>query len=160
MCAALPAGHGHPHLGAMDEKLKSEYTQKQSSFLCLCYISRAIRAGRCRERRYADHIFIRIYFRMHRVVVRFSNFSSLRFALNPADVPATGIRFGPAPLLRQNCHAQWVCKFTGIGWRVACRGRNWLFLNPKRIKTGPSPTNLIFTLDSWGLRSGPDGLTS
>ena len=29
-----------------------------SSFLCFCYILRAIRAGRCRERRYADHIFI------------------------------------------------------------------------------------------------------
>jgi len=39
---------------------------KKSSFLCLCYILRGIRAGRCRERRYADHIFIQIYFRMHR----------------------------------------------------------------------------------------------
>jgi len=43
----------------MDEKLKSENMQK-SSFLCFCYILRAIRAGRCRERRYADHIFIQI----------------------------------------------------------------------------------------------------
>ena len=42
---------------------------------------RAIRAGRCRERRYADHIFIQIYFRMHHFVVKFSKFSS------PADVP-------------------------------------------------------------------------
>ena len=40
----------------MDEKLKSENMQKKSSFLCLCYILRAIMAGRCRERRYADHI--------------------------------------------------------------------------------------------------------
>jgi len=48
---------------------------KQSSFLCLCYILRAIVAGRCRERRYADHIFIQIYFRMHHFVVRFSKFS-------------------------------------------------------------------------------------
>jgi len=49
----------------MDEKLKSENMQKNSSFLCLCYILRAVRAGRCRERRYADHIFIQIFFRMH-----------------------------------------------------------------------------------------------
>jgi len=42
----------------MDEKLKSENMQKKSSFL---NIMRAIRAGRCRERRYADHIFIQIY---------------------------------------------------------------------------------------------------
>ena len=33
---------------------------------------RAIRAGSCRERRYADHIFIQIYFRMHHFVVKFS----------------------------------------------------------------------------------------
>ena len=43
----------------MDEKLKRENMQK-SSFLCLSYILRAIRADRCRERRYADHIFIQI----------------------------------------------------------------------------------------------------
>jgi len=40
----------------MDEKLKSENMQKNSSFLCLRYIVTAIRAGRCRERRYADHM--------------------------------------------------------------------------------------------------------
>jgi len=39
----------------MDEKLKSENTQKKQ-FAVFCYILRAIRAGRCRERRYADHI--------------------------------------------------------------------------------------------------------
>ena len=33
--------------------------------------------GRCRERRYADHIFIQIYFRTHHFVVKFSKFSSL-----------------------------------------------------------------------------------
>jgi len=55
----------------MDEKLKSESMQK-NSFLCLCYILRAIRAGMCRERRYADHIFIQIYFRVHHFVVIFS----------------------------------------------------------------------------------------
>jgi len=96
--------HGRPHIGAngvswpplekMDEKLKSENVQKKSSFLRLCYSFRAIRAGRCRERRYVDHIFIQIYFRMHYFVVNFQNF--LRFRRqggidpanrNPADVP-------------------------------------------------------------------------
>jgi len=38
-------------------KIKKRKHAKQSSFLYLCYILRAIRAGRCRERRYADHIF-------------------------------------------------------------------------------------------------------
>ena len=55
----------------------------------------AIRAGRCRERRYAGYIFIQIYFRMHHFVVKFSkkNFASGgKGALtpsnqNPADVP-------------------------------------------------------------------------
>jgi len=49
----------------MDEKLKSENMQKEQ-FL------RAIGADRCRERRYADHTFIQIYFTMHRFVVKFS----------------------------------------------------------------------------------------
>jgi len=53
----------------MDEKLKSENMQKRA-------VLRAIRAGRCRERRYADHIFIQIYFRLHHFVVKFSKFSS------------------------------------------------------------------------------------
>ena len=76
--------HGRPHMGAngvswppgkMAEKLKSENMQK-SRFLRLCYILRAIRAGRCRERRYADHIFIQIYSRMNHFVVKFSKFPS------------------------------------------------------------------------------------
>ena len=46
---------------------------KTCSFL---NILRAIGAGRCRERRYADHTFIQIYFRMHHFVVKFSKFSS------------------------------------------------------------------------------------
>ena len=78
----------------MDEKIKKRKRAKKSSFLCLWYILRAIRAGRCRERRYADHIFIQIYFRMHHFVVKFSKFSSPRAARghwppnqNPADVP-------------------------------------------------------------------------
>jgi len=91
--------HGRPHIGAngvswphpgkMDEKLKSENMQKRA---CLCYILRAIRAGRCRERRYADHIFIQTYFKMHHFVVKFSKFSSPQAARghwppnqNPAD---------------------------------------------------------------------------
>jgi len=47
--------------GNMDEKLKSKNMQQRAVFLCLCYILRAIRAGRCRERRYAGHIFMQIY---------------------------------------------------------------------------------------------------
>jgi len=53
----------------MDEKLKKRKRAKKSSFL---NVLRAIRAGRCRERRYADHIFIQIYFTMHHFVVKFS----------------------------------------------------------------------------------------
>ena len=53
-------------------KIKKQKHAKKSSFLCLCYILRAIRAGRCRERRYADHIFIQIYFIMRHFVVIFS----------------------------------------------------------------------------------------
>ena len=44
-----------------------------------CYknILRAIRACRCRERRYADrHIYSDIYFRLHHFVVKFSKISS------------------------------------------------------------------------------------
>jgi len=48
----------------------------KNSFICLCYILRAIGAGRCRQRRYADHIFIQIHFRMPHFVVKFSKFSS------------------------------------------------------------------------------------
>jgi len=57
----------------MDEKLKKGKLAKNSRLL---NILRAIRAGRCRERRYADHIFIQIYFRMHHFVVNFSKISS------------------------------------------------------------------------------------
>ena len=73
---------------------KAKNMHKKSSFLRLCYILRAIRAGRCRERRYADHTFIQIYCRMHHSVVKFSQFSSPQAARehwppnqNPADVP-------------------------------------------------------------------------
>jgi len=47
-------------------------------FICLCNILRAVGAGRCRERRYADHIFIQIYFKMHHFVVKFSKKIRLR----------------------------------------------------------------------------------
>jgi len=59
-------------------KIKKRKHAKNSSFLCLCYILRAMRVGRCRERRYADHIFIQIYCRMHYFVVKFQNFLRLR----------------------------------------------------------------------------------
>jgi len=58
----------------MDETLKKLKHAKKSIFSE--YFER-IRAGRCRERRYAaDHIFIQIYFRMHHFVVKFSKISS------------------------------------------------------------------------------------
>ena len=47
--------------GKMDEKLISENVKE-----------RAIGAGRCRQRRYADHIFIQIYYRLHHFAVKFS----------------------------------------------------------------------------------------
>ena len=89
---------GYPSLEKLIKKLKSESMQK-SSFPCLCYILRAIRAGRCRKRRYAEHIFIHIglYSIMHHFVVKFSTFSSPQAARghwppnqNPADVPGFG----------------------------------------------------------------------
>ena len=63
--------------GKMNEKLKSEDMQKKEQFsMFMIYILRAIRAGMCREQRYADHIFIHIYFRMQHFGVKFSKFSS------------------------------------------------------------------------------------
>jgi len=59
----------------MDEKLKSENVQKEQFSMFMHYFE-AIRAGRCRERRYADHIFIQIYFRMHHFVIKFSKLYS------------------------------------------------------------------------------------
>jgi len=56
----------------MDEKLKSENMQKRAVFYVYVILLREIRAGVCRERRYADHIFILIYFRMHHFIVIFS----------------------------------------------------------------------------------------
>jgi len=73
---AQPTASNTEGTGKINEKLKSENMQKRAVFLCLHYILRAIRAGRCRERRYADHIYSYIYFRMHHFVVKFSKFSS------------------------------------------------------------------------------------
>jgi len=54
------------------------------------------------ERRYADHTFIQIYFRMHQCVVKFSIFCSPRAARghwppnqNPADVPVYSMIAAP-----------------------------------------------------------------
>ena len=91
--------HGRPHIGANGvswslwkngRKIKKREHAKRAVFLCLYYILRAIRAGRCRERRYADHIFIQIYFRMHHFVVKFSKFSSPQAAKGPPN-PLTKI---------------------------------------------------------------------
>ena len=74
-------------------KLKKRKYAKKSSFLCLCYILRAIMAGMCRERRYADHIFIQMYFRIHHFAVKFSKKNVRRQGgidppnQNPAGVP-------------------------------------------------------------------------
>ena len=103
--ARVVGDHGRLHIGANGVswppwkngwKIKNAKTYKKSSFLCLCYILRAIRAGRCRERRYADHIFIQIYSTMHHFVVKFKKTISPQAARghcpwppnqNPADVP-------------------------------------------------------------------------
>ena len=55
---------------------KRKHEKEQFSVFMLDYILKAITAGRCRERRYADHIFIQIYFSMHHFVVKFSKSSS------------------------------------------------------------------------------------
>jgi len=68
------SAHGRPHVGAIGvsnplenwmKNQKAKTRKKQQLHL------RAIRAGRCRERRYSDHIFIEIYFSMHHFVVKF-----------------------------------------------------------------------------------------
>jgi len=43
----------------MDEKIKSENMQKRAVFYVYYIFLRAIRAGRCRERRYAVHMTLR-----------------------------------------------------------------------------------------------------
>jgi len=56
----------------MDEKLKSENRQKEQFSE---YFESNQGRQVYRERRYADHIFIQIYFRRHHFVVKFSKFS-------------------------------------------------------------------------------------
>jgi len=56
----------------MDEKLKSENMQKDK----FSEWRSGWGEGKVRERRYADHIFIQVYFRMHHFVAKFSKFSS------------------------------------------------------------------------------------
>ena len=74
-------------------KIKKRKHAKMSSFLCLCYILRAIRAGRCRERRYADHIYSDILqnapFRSQIFEIFFASGGkgALTPNQNPADVP-------------------------------------------------------------------------
>ena len=78
--------------GKMDERLKRGNMQK-SSFLCLYYILRVIRAGRCRERRYAEYIFIQIYFRIHHFVVNYFKIffaSDGKGALSPSTIKSCG----------------------------------------------------------------------
>jgi len=59
----------------MDEKLKSENMQKQQFSMFMLYFE-SNQGRQVRKRRYADHIFIQIYFRMHHIVVKFAQFSS------------------------------------------------------------------------------------
>ena len=80
-------------LEKMDEKLKSENMQKSS----------LLNGGGVGERRYADHIFIQIYFRMHHFVVKFSNFSlpqAARGGIDPlTKILRTLLQLPPFPLL-------------------------------------------------------------
>ena len=73
--------HGRPHIAENGvswppwkngRKIKKRKHAKKSSFLCLCYILRAIKAGRFRERQ--------IHFTMHHFVVKFLKFSLSRVA--------------------------------------------------------------------------------
>ena len=75
-------------------KIKRRKHAKKSSFLYLYCILRAIRAGRCRERRYADLIFIQIYSRMHHFVVKFSKFSSPQALTPRTKILRTFLRLG------------------------------------------------------------------
>jgi len=59
--------------------------------------------GRVREWRYAGHILIQIYFRMHHFVAKFSQFSSPQAARGHID-PLTKILRTPLPVpIRRRC---------------------------------------------------------
>ena len=62
-------------------KLKSENMQKEQ------FSEWGRGEGRCRERRYADHIFIQIYFRMHHFVVKFKKKNFLALGGKGASTP-------------------------------------------------------------------------
>jgi len=88
----------------MDEKLKSENMQKEQ----FCGWGWGGGEGRCRERGYADHTIVQLYFRMHHFVSQFFKIffaSGGKGALtppnqNPADalvvVRALGLLVHPA----------------------------------------------------------------
>ena len=103
-------GQLHP-LMENGRKIKKRKHAEKSSFLCLCYILRAIRTGRCtcRERRYSDQIFIQMYFRMHHFVVKFSKFSSPQAArgIDPPQPKSCGRSCAlakiPNPRLKAGC---------------------------------------------------------
>ena len=98
--STLLLSHGRPHIGANgvswspwknEWKIKKKTkTCKNSSFMYLCYILRAIRAGRYKERRYAGHLYIQIYFRMHPFVVKTAR-GHWPPNQNPADVPVLSL---------------------------------------------------------------------
>ena len=76
-------------------------------------------AGRCRERRYADHIFIQIYSRMHHFVVKFSTFSSPQAARGHrpplTEILQTFLSGGADNVIR--CDTEMHC---GRHWRGNC----------------------------------------
>jgi len=63
----------------MDEKLKSENTQKRAVFyVYVIFSEQSGQAGVENGAMLTTFILIQIYFRMHRFVVKFSNFFRLR----------------------------------------------------------------------------------
>ena len=86
--------------------------------------------GRCRERRYADHIFIQIYFRKHHFVAKFSKFSSPQAARkhwppnqNPADAFAH----------HHQCHEFRRRQYGTTGRRLENGGRVTIFTDDNTI---------------------------
>jgi len=86
----------------MDEKWMKKINSKNMQKEQFYENFESNRAGRCRERRYADHIFIQIYSRMHHFVVELKNFfaSGGNGALTPltkilrTPLATHAIRFG------------------------------------------------------------------
>ena len=115
--------HGRPpHIGANGVswppwkngwKIKKRKHARKSSFLCLCYILRAIGANRCRERCYADHMFIQIYFSMHHFVVKFS--------LCPAASGHWPPNQNPADALDWPSSVCWRCALLCLSYFLFCK---------------------------------------